>query len=187
MPYIFHCFLHQFYYGLQVTCFYKAFRHDEGHGFLLACSSCLGIDTVVSTAWCLGTLSLPSSSSIDIVWRGPVSLVLGILWLSGSDIVFHCGIDDVCLGSVMAVLYICLPPYLVWHFTSYSYFSDTRPVAFGPVTVFHWWVSILLVCSPLCYHVRFNGTSLRQSQCWDSCLIKYAGSSNIGNVIFNFK
>ena len=110
------CFLHQFYYGLQDTCSYKAFRHDEARGFLLACSR-LGIDTVVSIAWYLGALSLPYSSSIDIVWRGPAFLVLGILWLSGSDVVSHCGIAIVCLGSVMAVLCICLPPYLVWHFT----------------------------------------------------------------------
>ena len=109
LSYIFLCFFHQFYYGLQVTCSYEAFRHDEARGFLLVCSSRLGIDTVVSMALCLGALSLPYSSSIDIVWRGPVSLVLGILRLSGSDVVSHCGIAVVCLGSVMAVLYICLP------------------------------------------------------------------------------
>ena len=118
LPYIFLCFLHHFYYGFQVTCSHKAFRYDEAHGFLLACSSCLGIDTVISIDGCLGALSLPSSSSIDIAWCGPVSLVLGTLRLSGSNVVSHCGIAAVWLGSVMAVLYICLPPYLVWHFMS---------------------------------------------------------------------
>ena len=107
LPYIFLCFLHQFYFGLQVACSYESFRHDVPRGFLLVCSSRLGIDTVVSMAWCLGALSLPYSSSIDIVWRGPVSLILGILRLSGSHVISHCGITVVCLGLVMAVLYIC--------------------------------------------------------------------------------
>ena len=44
LPYVF-LFLHQFYYGLQVTCSYEAFWHEEAWGFQLACSSRLGIDT----------------------------------------------------------------------------------------------------------------------------------------------
>ena len=67
LPYFFNCFLHQLYYGLQGTCSYEAFQHDEVHGFLLACSSRLGIDTVVSMAWYVGGLSLSFCKSIDIV------------------------------------------------------------------------------------------------------------------------
>ena len=45
-----------------------------------------------SMAWCLGSLSLTYSRTMDIVWRGPVSLVPGILRLSGSDVDCRCGI-----------------------------------------------------------------------------------------------
>ena len=50
---------------------------------------------------------MPTVSLYNIVWRGPVSLVPGILRLSGSDV------DG--LGSVQAVSYLGLPPYLDWH------------------------------------------------------------------------
>ena len=43
-------------------------------------------------AWCLCSLPLPYSRTVDIVWRGPVSLVAGILRLSDSDVDSHCGI-----------------------------------------------------------------------------------------------
>ena len=49
------------------------------------------------------------------------------------------------------------------------FFFDTRPVAFAPVTMFHWWVSVLLVCSLPHYHVHFYGTSRRPHQRRDSC------------------
>ena len=95
---------------LQGTCSYEDFRQDVICEFLLACSSRLGIDTC-SMAWCLGSLSLPSSRMIDIVWHGPVSLVLGILQLSGSDVVCHCGIA-VSVPWFCSGCFIHLPPTL---------------------------------------------------------------------------
>ena len=184
LPYIFLCFLHQFYYGLQVTCSYEAFRHDEAHGFLLACSSRLGIDAVVSMAWYLGALSLPYSSSINIVWRGFVSLVLGILRLSGSNVVSHCCVPWFGYGCFCT-------------FASHLPLSGTSLANsfFQILDLWHLLPSLcstggylmLLVCSPLFYHVHFYGTSRHPSQCRDSCLIKCAGNRNIGNVIFNLK
>ena len=111
LSYLFLCFLHQMYYGLQGICSYEAFRHDGARGFLLACSSHLGINTAVSMVWCLRALSLPYSSTIDIVWHGPVSLVLGILRLSGSDVVSHCGIA-VCVPWFSYGCFVHLPPTL---------------------------------------------------------------------------
>ena len=122
LPCVFLSFLHQLYYGLQGTCSCDAFRQDETRGFLLACSSCLGIDTVVSMAWCLNALSLPYSSSIDIVWHSPVSLFLGSSSFLAPTLFLTAELPCVCLSSAMAVLYICLPPYLDWHFTGERFF-----------------------------------------------------------------
>ena len=70
---------------LQGICSYEDFRRAVTRGFLLDCSSRLGIDTRY-LAWCLGSLSPPYSRTIDRVWRGSVSLVPGILRLSDSDV-----------------------------------------------------------------------------------------------------
>ena len=135
LPYIFLCFLHQFYNGLQVTCSYEAFQHDKARGFLLACSSRRGIDTVVFMAWYLGTSSLPYFSSIDIALRGPVSLVLGIL----QTLFLTAGLPLCAL--VRLWLFCTFASHLTLSGTSLAngflsfFFSDIRPVAFVPVTV----------------------------------------------------
>ena len=94
-------------------------------------------------------------------WRGLVALIPGILQLSGYNIACCCGLPLCALVRFrMFQTFASFFFYLDWHMTDWQLYNTH--VAFAHSTVFHWWVgvSLLLVCSPLHYHVLFYGTSL---------------------------